>query len=122
MFLATSSCAALLATSACSTHRASTAADGAAAAARPPTRELRCVGSFGTFHGSGAEPAARTVVEPVRKREWEASLGGEVAARPYVRARMTGWPAKLLVARDSLPKDDNEFLRRVARDTWRGFE
>ena len=72
--------------------------------------------------GGVVEPGARDVVVPVRKKAWEAALGGEEAARPYVRARLAGWPARPLVDRDSLPRTDREFVARLARDTWRGLE
>ncbi|TMA62401.1 MAG: DUF3131 domain-containing protein, partial [Deltaproteobacteria bacterium] len=72
--------------------------------------------------GGVVEPGARDVVVPVRKKAWEAALGGEEAARPYVRARLAGWPARALVDRDSLPRTDREFVARLAQDTWRGLE
>src|SRR5439155_12766260 len=55
-------------------------------------------------------------------KAWEASLGGEDAARPFVRARLTGWPSRLLADRASLPRTDRDFVTRLARDTWRGLE
>ena len=61
------------------------------------------------------------VVAP-RKKAWEDALGGEVAARPAVRARMKGWPSTALVDRATLPADDQAFLTRLARDTWRGLD
>jgi hypothetical protein len=39
-----------------------------------------------------------------------------------VRARLAGWPATLLVDRETLPAADRDFLLRLARDTWRGLE
>src|SRR5207249_2498345 len=72
--------------------------------------------------GGRVEPGARTVVVPVRKKAWEASLGGEEAAKPYIKARLAGWPARLLADRDALPRTDAEFVARLARDTWRGLE
>lgn len=61
-------------------------------------------------------------VEAPRKKAWEAERGGEVAARPFVRARMNGWPGALHVDGAALPADPEGFARRVARDTWRGLE
>src|SRR5688572_1871921 len=61
------------------------------------------------------------VVTP-RKRAWEDGYGGEVAARPFVRARLKGWPAALLIDRTTLPADDRLLLERLARDTWRGID
>src|SRR5439155_1372424 len=69
--------------------------------------------------GGRVEPGARTVVVPVRKKAWEASLGGEEAAKPYIKARLAGWPARLLADRDALPRTDAEFVARLARDaSW----
>jgi hypothetical protein len=72
--------------------------------------------------GGRVEPGAHDVVVPVRKKAWEATFGGEVAARPHVRARLSGWPATALVDRATLPTTDEAFLARLARDTWRGLE
>ena len=57
-----------------------------------------------------------------RKTAWEDSLGGRVAARPAVRARLQGWPALALRDRAALPGDDRAFLEQLARDTWRGLD
>jgi len=65
--------------------------------------------------------APRTVAAP-RKQALEAELGGREAAKPYIRSRLVGWPTHLLVDRGSLPADDAAFLKRLARDTWRGLE
>jgi hypothetical protein len=61
------------------------------------------------------------VVAP-RKKAWEEARGGQEAARPAVRARLTGWPAMLLANRATLPTDDRALLERLARDTWRGLD
>ncbi len=61
------------------------------------------------------------VVTP-RKKAWEDVLGGEIAARPAVRARLKGWPALANADRSALPADDRGFLERLARDTWRGLD
>src|SRR5262249_30460249 len=42
--------------------------------------------------GGQTEPGALEVVVPAGKKAWEASLGGEEAARPFVRARLSAWP------------------------------
>ncbi len=60
-------------------------------------------------------------VDLPRKRAWEAAFGGKEAARPYVRARLAGWPARAVVDPSTLPSDDRAFLERVAADTWRGL-
>lgn len=76
----------------------------------------------GEIVGGIPEPAATVPVIPARKRAWEAALGGEIAARPYVRARLAGWPRRLHVPARTLPRSDRAFARRLARDTWRGLE
>lgn len=55
-----------------------------------------------------------------RKEAWQDALGGQIAAKPHMKARLADWPAQLLVDRASLPADDAGFLRRLARDTWQG--
>jgi hypothetical protein len=72
--------------------------------------------------GGHPEAALLAAVDTPRKKAWEAERGGEVAARPFVRARMNGWPAVLHVDGAALPADPEEFARRVAQDTWRGLE
>src|SRR5205085_8674397 len=52
----------------------------------------------------------------------EATYGGEDAARPYVTARVAGWPTRLLVDRTTLPTTDREFVARLAADTWHGVD
>lgn len=69
--------------------------------------------------GGHAEPEASERVRLPRKEAWEATFGGEVAARPHVAARMAGWPRARLGR--ALPAGDRAFLDRVARDTWRGL-
>jgi hypothetical protein len=56
-----------------------------------------------------------------KKLAWERARGGTAAARPHLRARLEGWPRHLLADRATLPGDDTDFLRRIARDTWRGL-
>jgi hypothetical protein len=67
-------------------------------------------------------PAMRETVVAVRKKAWERALGGEVAAVPYIQARLVGWPQHLLADTASLPSTDPAFAWRVARDTWRGLD
>ena len=69
--------------------------------------------------GGHFDPAATTPVAIPRKREWEAAFGGESAARPHVpraspAGRGSASPASCRIGRRA-------FLRRVARDTWRGL-
>jgi len=70
--------------------------------------------------GGRVEDDAVEVVVPRRKKAWEAALGGEIAARPHVAARVvalpTGRPGR------PLPAGDRELVLRVARDTWRGLD
>jgi hypothetical protein len=61
-------------------------------------------------------------VRPAKKQAWEDQRGGKEAARAHVRARLAGWPRRLLAIRRALPKDDRAFARRVASDTWRGLD
>ena len=104
---------------------------------RPPAALLLCVclaGCLGRLVardepcdlpgvvGGRVEPGARAVVIPVKKKAWEATLGGEEAAKPYIKARLAGWPTKLVVARRTLPRTDRDFVARLARDTWRGLD
>jgi len=67
-------------------------------------------------------PGVAERVIPPKKKAWEQGLGGEEAARPHVRARLSGWPRRFLVNRGELPADDGGFARRLASDTWRGLE
>ena len=61
-------------------------------------------------------------IVPVRKKAWEASLGGREAAKSHLVARLAYWPTRLTVDRSELPLSDEAFLYRLARDTWRGIE
>ena len=70
--------------------------------------------------GGRVEDSALEPVIPKQKKAWEASLGGEEAARPYVAARLAALPSRRPVR--PLPADDRELVRRVAADTWRGLE
>ena len=79
--------------------------------------------------GDPAAPEARQTVASLQevvvapqKRAWEAALGGQAAARPAIRARLAGWPHRLLIDRATLPPGDAAFLLRLARDTWRGLD
>lgn len=63
---------------------------------------------------------AHRVVAP-RKEAWQDAHGGQAAARLHVKARLAGWPSRLLGDRTALTGDDAAFLRGLARDTWRGL-
>jgi hypothetical protein len=91
----------------------------AACARRPIPADEPC--ELGTdVAGGQVEAGAVDVVVATRKKAWEASLGGEEAARPSVRARLAGWPERRV--RTSIPADDGAFLEALAGDTWRGLE
>lgn len=67
-------------------------------------------------------PPEADQLQPARKQAWEQSLGGELSAKPHLRARLNGWPAQALVDSKTLPRDNPAFLRRIAADTWRGLD
>jgi hypothetical protein len=67
-------------------------------------------------------PSVRDRVVPWRKRAWVAAVGGERAAAQLIRARLAGWPQRHLVPKGELPSGNEAFLRRLARDTWRGLD
>jgi Putative glucoamylase len=69
----------------------------------------------------GPGPTIVDEVMPRRKLAWQASVGGAEEAQRLAKQRLAGWPKRLLVDRSDLPRDDREFLERVARDTWRGL-
>ena len=96
------------------------ACDGHGAGTRigAPAAE-RC--EFDEMMGGQVEPGATVPVPRPKKKAWEATFGGEDAARPHVRARLAGWPQRLLVTRPPQEEADREFMTRVARDTWRGL-
>jgi hypothetical protein len=74
--------------------------------------------------GPGMRPPEPESLDPVaarKKRAFEAAHGGKEAARPFIKARLAGWPERFLVDRDELPTQDPAFLRRLAEDTWRGL-
>src|SRR5919106_3186748 len=91
---------------------------GAGARIGVPAEE-RC--ELDDMMGGGVEPGANEPVVLPKKQAWEATFGGTEAARPHVRARLAGWPRRLVVPRPSPGEADREFVTRVARDTWRGL-
>jgi hypothetical protein len=76
----------------------------------------------GIGHLWQAEPEPVQPIVPVRKKAWEASLGGREAAKTHLAARLAYWPSRLTVDASELPLSDEAFLDRLARDTWRGIE
>lgn len=67
-----------------------------------------------------AGPSAGDPVIPHRKRAWEQLIGDPKVVRRQIHQRLTGWPTRAVVA-EPLPRDDRDFLWRVARDTWTGL-
>jgi hypothetical protein len=55
------------------------------------------------------------------KRAWEVAHGGPDTVQARLKERLSGWPRVALVESRTLPTDENAFLWRVARDTWRGL-
>ncbi len=75
-----------------------------------------------TFGAPNSEPTPLGEPLAPRKKAWENAAGGEVAARPLIKNRLGGWPSVALVDGKSLPRDNREFLARIAADTWRGLD
>ena len=67
-------------------------------------------------------PAMRENVVAVKKKAWERAFGGEEAAIPHIRARLVGWPERLVADMQSLPSADRAFALRLEHDTWRGLD
>lgn len=67
-------------------------------------------------------PPEAEQLQPSRKQAWEQSVGGELSAKPHLRARLNGWPSIALIDAKTLPRDDAGFLHRLATDTWRGLD
>ncbi|MEY4195607.1 MAG: hypothetical protein RLZZ226_1975, partial [Pseudomonadota bacterium] len=80
------------------------------------------LGSIELIRTGQPGPSRNDPLVPEHRVAWAASLGGEAAVKTQLRARLAGWPTRFLVDRSSLPKDDREFLSRLAADTWRGVE
>jgi hypothetical protein len=95
------------------------AAPRPASAPAPPSR----AGAPCPLDDPGPPPAPEDAPVPApRKQAWEEARGGREAARPFVRARLQGWPAHERVPAAALPADDDAFLHRLAADTWRGLD
>jgi hypothetical protein len=67
-------------------------------------------------------PDIRDPVAAPKKKQWEKERGGEKAAIPEIQKRLVGWPKAALADKSAFPKDDREFLMRVAKDTWKGID
>ncbi|BBL74595.1 glucoamylase family protein [Methylomagnum ishizawai] len=57
-----------------------------------------------------------------QKQAWEQSVGGEMAARPLLKARLAGWPRVLRAEPPAPDTDTRTFLLKIAADTWRGLD
>jgi hypothetical protein len=67
-------------------------------------------------------PSPSDVVPTPIKEAWEAASGGLATVPARLKERLAGWPRVALVDAATLPTDDNAFLWRLARDTWRGLQ
>lgn len=67
------------------------------------------------------DPGPTPVDFPPRKKEKTATRIEGVEFAKFLIARLGGFP-KQLVVKKNFPKDDNEFLLEIARDTWRFFD
>jgi hypothetical protein len=85
-------------------------------------RSERCPISEEALAHPKPPPGADVKVVATRKKAWENALGGAAAAQPYIRARLVGWPQRVLVKPETRATTDREFVRRVAGDTWRGLQ
>ena len=81
-----------------------------------------CFGAFELIRTGERGPSAHDRLEPVKKKAWETTVGGPAAAKPLLRARLRAWPERSTLDPEELRADDQTFLRRVARDTWRGLD
>jgi hypothetical protein len=66
-------------------------------------------------------PGAWDHVPAPKKEQLLKELGPE-GHNKLVKDRLVGFPTVLLADKKSFPKDDREFLMRVARDTWKGID
>ncbi|MFN2376726.1 MAG: glucoamylase family protein [Candidatus Binatia bacterium] len=67
-------------------------------------------------------PALLTAVRAPKKQQWEAERGGFLASRLHIARRLSDRPERLLSRREGLPRKHEDFLWRVARDTWTGLQ
>lgn len=67
-------------------------------------------------------PSLLTTVVAPNKKAWEEQQGGPSLSRLAIARRLRDRPDRLLSDRDSLPRDPERFLWRVARDTWAGLQ
>ena len=87
-----------------------------------PSRPLRICPTARLADAITLPAAIRAGVVSQKKIAWEATRGGQEAAKPQIRARLLGWPSRTRANNNELPADDHAFLLRVARDTWRGLD
>jgi len=69
-------------------------------------------------------PGPRAAARPPtpRKRAWSEGAARDPGIFAARRARLAGWPSRLLIERRELPTNDAALLRRLAADTWRGLD
>jgi hypothetical protein len=66
-------------------------------------------------------PSLLTAVGAPKKLQWETDQGGFTASRFAIANRLVDRPDRLVTDGGSLPRNREEFLWRVARDTWAGI-
>ncbi len=66
-------------------------------------------------------PGPTAVDFPPRKKEKTVVRIEGLEFTKFLAARLKGFPEKVLVKKE-FPKDNNEFLKEVAKDTWRFFD
>ncbi|GIW44372.1 MAG: hypothetical protein KatS3mg077_1654 [Candidatus Binatia bacterium] len=66
-------------------------------------------------------PGVREVVRAPRKEAWERQFQTKAEILAALRGRLAGWPERPPTAMPELPAGPEEFLRQVARDTWKGL-
>lgn len=79
-------------------------------------------GEFALIHTGRPGPRADDPAIAVAKTAWQTAAGGAAVVKPILKARLNGWPGYGLVDPATLPKDDDAFLQRLARDTWAGVD
>jgi hypothetical protein len=70
----------------------------------------------------GPGPTIADEVHPKKKAAWVASVGGGEQASRLIRDRLAGWPKRLVVDKQTLPREDRAFTTRLAADTWAGID
>jgi len=92
------------------------------AAGLPPTTTLPLPAPEAHEKIDTIAPTLLTAVGAPKKKQWEADHGGFTASRLAIARRLVDRPDRLLTKRGTLPRDREDFLWRVARDTWNGLQ